>query len=241
MAELRHFPSDWTHGLVIVAHPDDMEYGGASAVARWTDEGKEISYVLVTSGEAGIDGVTPAECGPLREAEQRASAALVGVTEVEFLGHPDGVVEYGLPLRRDLARSIRKHRPEVIVSINRHLHWGRDTGFNMADHRHVGLACLDASRDAANRWIFPELLDEGLEPWPGVRLVAFAGSPDATHAVDTTGYLARGIASLEAHAAYLRGLGPEHPPADMFLTAMAEGTGPRLGVEHAVAFEVVEF
>lgn len=240
MPDLMQFPNDWQRALAIVAHPDDMEYGSASAVARWTDEGKHVDYVLVTSGEAGIDGIAPDECGPLREAEQRASAALVGVGSVEFLGYRDGVIEYGLPLRRDLARVIRSHRPELVLGVNRHLHWGRNTGFNMADHRHVGLATLDAVRDAANRWIFPELLGEGCEPWSGVRYVAFAGSPEAQHGVDTTGYLQRGIESLEAHAAYLQGLGPEHPPADMFLTTMAENTGPRLGVEHAVAFEVVE-
>ncbi len=238
--DLQPFPNDWTRALAIVAHPDDMEYGAASAVARWTSEGKHVDYVLVTSGEAGIDGIDPEACGPLREAEQRASAAIVGAAEVEFLGYRDGVVEYGLPLRRDLARCIRRHRPDLVLTGNRHLTWPGGGGFNMADHRHVGLACLDAARDAANRWIFPELLDEGFEPWSGVRRVAFAGSPDATHAVEVTGFLDRGIASLEAHAQYLIGLGSDWPPADMFLTARAEAVGPRLGVDHAVAFEIVD-
>lgn len=238
--ELQPFPDDWERALAIVAHPDDMEYGAASAVARWTSEGKQVDYVLVTSGEAGIDGMAPDVCAPLREAEQRASAAVVGVDTVEFLGHRDGVIEYGLPLRRDLARCIRVYRPEVVLTLNRHLTWpGAASGFNMADHRHVGLACLDAARDAANRWIFPELLDEGHEPWAGVRHVAFAGSNESGHGVDITGFLAKGIESLEAHAAYLAGLGPDFPPADMFLTARAEAAGPGLGVEHAVAFEVV--
>jgi len=93
--ELIPFPDDWQRALAIVAHPDDLEYGSASAIARWTSEGREIAYVLVTSGEAGIDGIPPAECGPLREGEQRASAAVVGVTSVEFLGHRDGVIEPG--------------------------------------------------------------------------------------------------------------------------------------------------
>lgn len=238
--ELVPFPDDWQRALAIVAHPDDLEYGSASAIARWTSEGREVAYVLVTSGEAGIDGITPDECGPLREEEQRASAAVVGVSSVDFLGHRDGVIEPGLPLRRDIARSIRAHRPELVITLNRHLGWGGGSGFNMADHRHVGLACLDASRDAANRWIFPELLEEGLEPWNGVRRVAFAGSPEAKHAVDVTGFLDVGIASLQAHAKYLAGLGPEHPPADMFLTTMAEQAGPRLGVTHATTFEIVD-
>lgn len=244
MAELAPFPEDFTSVLCIVAHPDDLEFGAASAIAKWTAAGKDVRYVLVTSGEAGIDGLTPEQCRPIREAEQRASAAIVGVSHVEFLGYPDGIVEYGLPLRRDLARVIRRHRPELIVTGNREPFWGGPDGsrqgFNMADHRAVGLGVLDAARDAANRWIFPELVDEGHEPWDGATHVALAGSPHATHAVDITGWLDKGIASLEAHARYLAGLGDSWPPADMFLTGMAEQTGPRLGVDHAVAFELVE-
>lgn len=240
MAELTPFPTDWQRALAIVAHPDDLEFGASSAIARWTGEGREVEYVLVTSGEAGIDGMNPEECRPLREAEQRASAAVVGVSSVEFLGYRDGVVEYSLDLRRDLARCIRVHRPELVITGNRRITWPGGGGFNMADHRHVGLACLDAARDAGNRWIFPELLEEGHEPWNGVKAVALANSPEATHGADITGFLDRGIASLEAHAAYMAGLGPDFPPADMFLTTMAEEAGPRLGVEHAVAFELVE-
>ena len=98
MAELELLDDDgWTRGLAIVAHPDDLEYGAASAIARWTSEGKRFAYVLVTSGEAGL-AIPPEEAGPLREAEQRASAAAVGVDDVAFLGYPDGVVEYGLSL-----------------------------------------------------------------------------------------------------------------------------------------------
>lgn len=244
MAELTPFPDDFATVLCVVAHPDDLEFGAASAIAKWTAAGKDVRYVLVTSGEAGIDGLSPDECGPIREAEQRASAEIVGVSRVEFLGYTDGIIEYGLDLRRDLARVIRRHRPELIVTSNREPFWagpdGARQGFNMADHRAVGLGVLDAARDAANRWIFTDLLDEGHEPWNGTRRVALAGSPHATHAVDITGWLHKGIESLEAHEQYMAGLGDDWPPADMFLTTMAEGTGPRLGVEHAVAFELVD-
>ncbi len=244
MAELASFPDDFTSVLCIVAHPDDLEFGAASAIAKWTAAGKDVRYVLLTSGEAGIDGLDPSECGPIREAEERASAAVVGVSVVEFLGYTDGIIEYGLDLRRDLARVIRRHRPELIVTGNREPFWGNPDGsrrgFNMADHRAVGLAVLDAARDAANRWIFTELLDEGHEPWSGAARVALAGSPYATHGVDITGWLHKGIESLEAHEQYMAGLGDSWPPADMFLTGMAEADGPRLGVEHAVAFELIE-
>jgi LmbE family N-acetylglucosaminyl deacetylase len=236
--DLEPFPEDWERGLCIVAHPDDIEYGSAMAVAKWTDHGKWIGYVLATRGEAGIDGMAPDEAGPLREQEERASAALVGVETVEFLGHRDGVVEYGLPLRRDLAAAIRRHRPEVIVSINHRLTWGGPS-HNMADHRHVGLAVLDAARDAGNRWVFTDLLDDGLEPWSDVGLVGFNGSPEPTHAVDVTGYLDRGVASLEAHRAYIAGLGGDFD-APGFLGGAARSAGERLGVEHAVALEVFQ-
>ena len=83
-------PEDWQRAVAVVAHPDDLEYGAASAVARWTGQGKEITYVLVTDGEAGIDGMAPAQAGPLRQEEERRSAAVVGVHRVEFLGHSDG-------------------------------------------------------------------------------------------------------------------------------------------------------
>src|SRR6266516_7895772 len=99
---LEPIDENWTSALAVVAHPDDLEYGTAAAIARWTAQGKRIAYCLATSGEAGIDGMTPDESGPLREQEERASAAIVGVDVVEFLGYPDGMVEYGLPLRRDV-------------------------------------------------------------------------------------------------------------------------------------------
>ena len=152
-----------------------------------------------------------------------------------FLDHVDGAIEYGLPLRRDLAREIRRHSPELILTLNRHETWGGPT-FNMADHRHLGLAVLDAARDAANRWVFPELLDEGLEPWGGVRLVCFSGSPSAHHGVDVTGFLDAGIASLEAHQAYVEHVGTD---PDSWLREAAETAGRLLGTEHGVALEVV--
>lgn len=110
--------------LAIVAHPDDLEYGAAAAVAKWTSAGSRVSYLLVTRGEAGIDGMAPAQAAPVREREQRASAAVVGVSSVEFLDHPDGTVEYGLALREDLALAIRRHRPDTLLLFNHRDNWG---------------------------------------------------------------------------------------------------------------------
>jgi LmbE family N-acetylglucosaminyl deacetylase len=231
-------PDDWGRGLAVVAHPDDLEYGSASAVACWTSEGKYVAYALATTGEAGIDSLPPEEAGPLRADEERASAALVGVEAVEFMGHRDGMIEYGLDLRRDIAAAIRRHRPEVIVTLNHHDTWG-GRSYNMADHRVVGLAVIDAARDAGNRWVFRELLEQGLEPWNGVRMVCLNGSPDPTHAVDVTGFIDRGVESLLAHRAYLDNLGSDFD-ARAFLESGASYVGKRAGVEHAVAFEVIE-
>ncbi|MFD8479526.1 PIG-L deacetylase family protein [Kitasatospora sp. NPDC059673] len=231
---------DWDSALAIVAHPDDMEYGAAAAVARWTGQGKRVSYLMVTSGEAGIDSLEPAQCRPIREREQVESAAVVGVDTVEFLGYPDGIVEYGLPLRRDLARAIRRHRPDIVITTN-----FRDTygGVfpNQADHIAVGRAALDAVRDAGNRWVFRELTAEGHRPWNGVRQLWAAGSPDGQHAVDTTETFAAGVASLEAHRAYLEGLGGQMANAAEFLESMGRAAGSRLGTAFAASFEVITF
>ncbi|MDL5200789.1 PIG-L deacetylase family protein [Streptomyces sp. ALI-76-A] len=237
-APLAPLPEDWERCLAVAAHPDDIEYGAASAVARWTAQGKRVTYLLVTRGEAGIDGLHPDEAGPLREAEERAGAREVGVDTVEFLGHRDGAVESGPALRRDIVRAIRRHRPEVLVS---GAFTVRMVGgvVNQADHRVVGLAALDAARDAGNRWIFPELADEGLEPWGGVRFVCFGGAERPTHGVDVTGEpLERGIASLAAHAEYTKGLGSQAFAPRPFLTWAARQGGPALGVEAAVLFDV---
>jgi LmbE family N-acetylglucosaminyl deacetylase len=235
--DLEPFPEDWQRALAVVAHPDDMEYGAASAVARWTSEGRTVVYLLATRGEAGIDGLRPDEVGPLREAEERAGAAEVGVEVVEFLDHRDGVVEYGLPLRRDIARGIRRHRPEVLVTMahDERPPWG---GFNMSDHRTVGLATIDAARDAANRWVFTELLDEGLEPWSGLRWAAITAAANPSHAVDVGDFIDRGVASLKQHRAYLQGLSNPTDP-DTFLRGAASATGERFGGRPAVAFELV--
>ena len=235
---LQPLPEDWERALCVVAHPDDMEYGGASAVARWTRAGKEVVYVLATRGEAGIDGMAPDEAAVVREAEQRDSAQVVGVGTVDFLDHPDGMLEYGLALRRDIAAAIRRHRPEMVVVSNYRETW--PGGFlNMADHRVCGLAAVDAVRDAANRWVFTDLVDAGLEPWDGVRYVALLASPDATHAVDVTETFDDGVESLRRHAAYLEGLG-ESPDPDEFLRGAAAATGEQLGVGLAVAFELLQ-
>lgn len=237
--QLKPMPEDWRRALAVVAHPDDLEYGCAAAVAGWTDGGRDITYLLATRGEAGIDTLEPEECAPLREREQRASAAAVGVSRVEFLDHRDGVVEYGVPLRRDIAAAIRRHRPELVITLNHRDTWG-SVAWNTPDHRAVGRATLDAAADAGNRWIFPELTQQGLEPWDGVRWVAVAGSSTPTHAVDATAGLERSVQSLLAHRTYIEVLTDEDPETycRTFLTANAEVAAERFDGRPAIPFEL---
>jgi LmbE family N-acetylglucosaminyl deacetylase len=234
---LEPLPEDWERALCIVAHPDDLEFGAASAIARWTSQGKNVAYCMVTSGEAGIDALPPPECRGVREAEQVQSARLVGVLDVQFLGLPDGVVEYGVPLRRLLTAQIREHRPDVLITTNFRDTWRPDS-LNQADHIAVGRAALDAARDAGNRWIFAEQLVDRLGPWNGVRAVWAAGSPESGHAVDTSETINAGIASLQAHRAYIDGLGWDDFDPREFLEGRSREAGKGLGTRFAAPFEV---
>ncbi|WP_222193365.1 PIG-L deacetylase family protein [Modestobacter italicus] len=202
------FPDDWHRALVVAAHPDDIEYGAAAAVAVWTAAGKEVHYLLATRGEAGIAGLPPAEAGPLREDEERRSAAVVGVSEVEFLDHRDGVLVADLGLRRDLAAAIRRHRPDLVVTM-----WGGDAwtapevspgALNSPDHRALSRSVLDAVADAANEWIFPDLAET---PWSGVEYVAVhTVERPPPHVVDVGDAVETAVASLTEHRRYLAAL-----------------------------------
>lgn len=211
-----------------------MEYGAAAAVARWTAQSKQIRYVLVTDGEAGITTMPPAETGPVRRAEQIRACEEVGVEEPEFLGLPDGLVTEGIELRQALTATIRRHRPDIVLSINFRDSWGGPS-WNHPDHRAVGCSLLDAVRDAANPWIF---VDKG-QPWNGVRFAAFSGSPEATHAVDVTNTFDAGVRSLACHRVYLDNLEGEMASPDAFLRGPAEAAGQEFGVALATTFELV--
>lgn len=220
--------------LAIVAHPDDIEYGPAAAIAQWTAQGIDCRYLLATRGEAGIDGMDPVEAGPVREAEERASAAVVGVSVVEFLDCPDGVIENNLQLRRQIAEAIRRHQPETVMLFNHRETWGPGAR-NSADHRAVGEAALDAIADAGNRWIFP-----GTQPHHVAKALVF-GSPQSTHAIDVSAGVDKGIESLREHKAYLEGLG-DHPMSDPeFIRMMLEQAGQRAGLPTALSVEVWNF
>lgn len=239
--QLEPMPEDWQRALAVVAHPDDLEYGAAAAIAEWTTAGREIGYLLVTRGEAGIDGLEPGESARVREAEQLASAAVVGVSDVRFLDYKDGVIEEGVALRRDIAGVVRAFRPELMLTINHEDTFG-GVAWNTPDHRAVGRATLDAAGDAGNRWIFTEQLEkDGLEAWGGVRWVGVAATPSPTHAVAVgEESVERAVASLAEHRAYLAALVDQEPAAyaRSFLVPGMEQVGERFGGRRGVAFQL---
>jgi LmbE family N-acetylglucosaminyl deacetylase len=187
--------------LAITAHPDDVDFGAAGTIARWTDAGIEVVYCVVTDGDAGgqDEGFPRAEMPAVRRAEQIAAAKCVGVYDVRFLGYPDGRVEATLDLRRDLARVIRQVRPDRVVCPSPERNYARMAASH-PDHRAVGSAALDAVYpDARNPFAFPELRErEGLAPWK-VREVWIAGPPSPTRFVDVTATFGRKMAALRAH------------------------------------------
>jgi LmbE family N-acetylglucosaminyl deacetylase len=229
---------DFRKVLCVVAHPDDVEYGTSSAVAKWTAQGVEVVYLLLTRGEAGMPN-PPEETARIRRGEQELACEAVGVTTLEILEHPDGILQPSLDLRRDIARAIRIHKPDVVLTTSWEVEFV--AGLNQADHRVAGMACLDAIRDADNPWVFPDLVDrEGLKQWR-VRWFLVAGHTEPTHGVDVTGEpLARGVASLEAHREYLAAI-EGHPAPATIIPMVASMGGRALGVEHAVLFRAWDF
>ncbi|MEU7832046.1 PIG-L deacetylase family protein [Nonomuraea sp. NPDC049129] len=187
--------------LVVTAHPDDADFGAAGTVALFGDRGVEVTYLLVTDGDAGgnertLDNTGMAE---LRRAEQTAAAKAVGVTDVRFLGHADGTVVPSLALRKDIARVIRQVRPDLVITH----HPDRNYQFiapSHPDHRAVGGSTLDAVYpDARNPYAFPELVkDEGLDAWT-VREVWLMGGSTPNHWTDITEAIDRKLAALQSH------------------------------------------
>jgi LmbE family N-acetylglucosaminyl deacetylase len=232
--QIETFTDEVHRVLCIVAHPDDMEYGASAAVAHWTSAGAHVGYLLLTRGEAGMQR-SPAEAGLVRPDEQRAACATVGVDHLTILDHPDGVLQMTLDLRRDIAREIRRFEPDTVVTSTWEVEpaWG---GLNQADHRVAGLSVVDAIAAAGNRWIFPELIEEGLQPHAVTRLMVTGSVPTHAVVVDQAD-VDRAVASLECHSAYLDDL-PNHPVPSEFIPEALAGAGQIVGTEHAVAFRV---
>ncbi|MEV4759771.1 PIG-L deacetylase family protein [Micromonospora sp. NPDC049559] len=218
--------SDVRRALAVFAHPDDVDFGSAGTIATWVDEGIEVAYLIVTRGDAGgFDDTPRAEIPAIREREQRAAAAAVGVTRVDFLdGYADGALAPTLALRRDITAAIRRFRPDRVLTSSPLRRWEQLTGPSHPDHLAAGEATTCAIYpDARNPFAFPELLDEGLQPWV-VREVWYAGGPAPDHAVDITDRYDRKLAALRAHASQTAHLDLGTWLRDR-LTTMAESLG----------------
>src|SRR5688572_13171594 len=187
--------------LCVFAHPDDVDFGAAGTVATWVRDGLDVSYLLVTRGDAGGFDDTPREAMPaLREAEQRAAAAALGVADIEFLdGYADGTLTPSIGLRRDITAAIRRFRPDRILTTSPLRRWERIAGPSHPDHLAVGEATTCAIYpDARNPFAHPDLAREGLQPWV-VREVWYLGGPDPDHTVDVTDAYPAKLAALRRH------------------------------------------
>jgi LmbE family N-acetylglucosaminyl deacetylase len=221
--------------MVVFAHPDDGEFGSAGTVAAWTRSGKEVTYVCVTDGSAGSNdpGVTREELRPIREAEQRAACEVLGVKEVVFLGYVDGMVEVTMDLRRALTREVRRVRPDVLVAPDPVRFWDESrTYVNHTDHRAVGVACMAVvNPDSPTRPQFPELLDEGFEPFeiPNLWIPSYEG--DADMFVDIAGTIEVKIEALRCHKSQIHDW-----PVDEWVRRRAKERGAPRGLEYAESF-----
>lgn len=218
--------------MVVVAHPDDAEFFCAGTVARWAREGCEVTYVVITKGDKGSEdpSMTSEKLTVIREAEQRAAGAVLGVKNFEFMGYPDGYLQHTLDLRRDVTRIIRKYRPHVLLTFDPTSRYFGDTYVNHPDHRVAGDVALDATFPCArDRLTFPELLMDGYEPWK-VRQVWLSSFDAANVWVDISDVMALKKEALLKHPSQL---GPE---VAEFADEMAKGSGAAGGLEFAESF-----
>jgi LmbE family N-acetylglucosaminyl deacetylase len=223
--------------MVIVAHPDDADFGPAGTAAQWIDEGSEGWLVCCTSGDAGADDwrQDPLELAATREAEQHQAARIVGFAGISFLHQPDGALANDLALREQLTREIRTFRPDAVLCVDPETVFYNDGGVNHTDHRTAGMAAVDAVYPAArNGMAFPWLARDGLEPHVVRRLFLF-WTNRPTVAVDTTATVDRKIAALRAHPTQIRK--PEE--LEPRIRDWAREDGKRIGADAAETFRVI--
>lgn len=221
--------------LVIVAHPDDADFGVAGTLARWIRAGTVARMVCCTSGDAGADDATldPLELARRREAEQRAAAEIVGYEGVDFLHRPDGALENDLALREQLVRLIRQFRPGAVVAMDPTVVIHEDGFIQHVDHRNAGLAAIDAVYPAArNAMAFPHLVTvENLPPVDVNQLyLFFSDKPNAW--VDVSDTFDVKLAALRAHVSQIR----KPDELDERIRSWAAESGQRIGVAAAEAF-----
>lgn len=223
--------------LVVTAHPDDMEFGCGGTLAKWADGGAEITLCIATDGSTGTQDRTLMGRGlhDVRIEESRRAAATLGIEEVVWLGYQDGYVQYTLDLRKDIARVFRRYRPHRFVVMDP---TPTIEGFiNHPDHRAIGQASLDVSMTAGTTpGHFPELLDEGLDPWRGLRELWIAGPGLKPRLVDITTTIDRKIQSLMCHQSQV---GDDAERIAAFVRQSAAEAGATAGLGYAESFEVL--
>lgn len=195
---------EFSSAMVLFAHPDDAEIMCGGTVGRWVREGCEVHYVVITDGSAGSNepGVTREELRPIREREQRAAAEALGVASVTFLGEADGMLEVNLDTRRKVCREVRRLRPEMIVAPDPSALWIGSGYINHTDHKRAGeLALTAVMPDAPTRPMFPELLDQGLEPFEVPNL--FLAMDHGETVIDITDSIDLKLAALACHVSQL--------------------------------------
>jgi LmbE family N-acetylglucosaminyl deacetylase len=223
--------------LVVAAHPDDIEFGAAGTVARWIDEGAQVRYLVVTRGDKGSDdaSVDPGQLAVRREAEQRAAAAEIGVSGVDFLGEPDGQVEPSLRLRERVTYAVRRFQPEIVMSHDPTVLFVNNEWVNHPDHRAVGMVTVDAvfptARDPLN---FPEHLAAGLHAWKVAELFLWSTN-EANQLVDIGATLDRKVAALRCHESQFASF----TETERWLRRTAEELGERAGYRAAEGFRRV--
>ena len=232
-------PHDWRPNrfMVIVAHPDDADFGPAATAARWIDAGSVGWLVCCTSGDAGGEDpdLDPLDLAAEREAEQDVAAGIVGYEGVTYLHQPDGALANDLALRELLVREIRTFRPDAVLASDPLVVFYRDGGVNHTDHRAAGMAAVDAVYPAArNPMAFPWLARSGLAKHEVRRLYLFWPN-DPTARVDVTATIGRKVDALRAHASQIR----EPAKLDERMRAWAREEGEPIGVDAAEAFRVV--
>jgi len=197
--------------IVIVAHPDDIEFSCAGTIARWLKSGTRVAYVLCTSGEVGFSksDMTREEAALIRESEQRQAAGIIGVEEVIFMREPDGLLQPTLDLRKKLVREIRRFRPEVVICGDPTRVWAGETYINHPDHRAAAAAALDATFPAAGQpLLFQELASEGIFAHKP-RKVYVTSWDEADVYVNIEETIDLKIAALRAHKSQMNDWDPE--------------------------------
>ena len=205
VAERHSLVEPLERALVVISHPDDAEFAAAATIAGLTRAGVRVDYVLTTDGGKGTEdpGVTPEVLATTRIAEQRAAADVLGVCEIVHLGYPDGYLAPTLDLRRDIVRQIRHFRPDLVLTQNPQRRLDHNPFIGHPDHLATGEATLAAVYPAArDRLNFPELLDEGLEPWK-VRQVLLTGVEQPNLWIDVADTFDIGLAALREHRSQL--------------------------------------